>query len=207
MMAGLPAALAIAVFGVIYGSLAGSRLGAGTTVASSLLIFSGAVQFTVVALVASGAGPAALIVGAVMLNLRNLVLGAVLRPRVAGSRVRRAAMGWFLTDEATGLAITAGSNAASVLWIAGTMFYVSWQVGTLLGLLGASVDVLQDAATAVFPVLFVALAAVACSSWSVAARAVVAAVAAGLAAWLWPGSQGPVAVLAAVAVSIPGRSP
>lgn len=207
MLAALPPASAIFVFGVIYGSLAQDRMGVTATIVSSLIIFSGSVQFTLVALLAAGAGPLALVAGAATLNLRNVVLGAVVRPRVDAPPLKRGLMAWFLTDEATGLAITAGAaNASYVLVVAGSMFYVAWQLGTILGVLGASLDALRDAATAVFPVLFIGLAALACSSWSVAARAVAAAVVAGLAAWLWPGSQGVVAVLAAVLVSIPGRN-
>lgn len=72
-------ALAITVFGVIYGSLARSELGFGATLLSSLFIFSGSVQFTIAGLAVAGAGAGALIVGALTLNLRNLLLGAVLR--------------------------------------------------------------------------------------------------------------------------------
>jgi predicted branched-subunit amino acid permease len=206
MLAALPPASAIFVFGVIYGSLAQDRMGVTATILSSLIIFSGSVQFTLVALLAAGAGPLALVAGAATLNLRNVVLGAVVRPRVDAPPLRRGLMAWFLTDEATGLAITAGVDASYVLVVAGSMFYVAWQLGTILGVLGASLDALRDAATAVFPVLFIGLAALACPSWPVAGRAVAAAVVAGLAAWLWPGSQGVVAVLAAVLVSIPGRA-
>ena len=207
VVAALPPASAIFVFGVIYGSLAQEQMGVTATILSSLIIFSGSVQFTLVALLAAGAGPMALVAGAATLNLRNIVLGAVVRPRVDASPVRRGLMAWFLTDEAAGLAITAGVDASFVLVVAGSMFYVAWQLGTVLGVLGAGLDALRDAATAVFPVLFIGLAALACPSWPIAARAVAAAVVAGLAAWLWPDWQGVVAVLAAVLVSIPGRKP
>lgn len=205
IVAALPAAAAIFVFGVIYGSLAGPVLGATATILSSLLIFSGSVQFTLIALLAAGAGPAALLAGAATLNLRNLVLGAVLRPRMDRTRVRRGAMAWFLTDEAAGLALMSATEAPRVLVLSGALFYASWQAGTAVGLVGASVDALRDAAASVFPVLFVGLAAAVCPSWAVAGRSGVAAVLVALASWVWPGSQGLAAVLAAVAVAVPGR--
>lgn len=205
MVTALPPAAAILVFGVIYGSLSAPRIGSVATIVSSLLIFSGAVQFTITALLASGAGATAVLAGAMTLNLRNVVLGAVISPRIEGGPVRRGALAWFLTDEAAGLALASGAGAASVLLVAGSMFYVSWQIGTILGVVGASLDGLRDAAAAVFPVLFVGLAAVACTSWSIAVRAGVAAIAAGLAAWLAPGSEAIAAVVAGIAVSIPGR--
>ena len=205
LLTALPPAAAIAVFGVIYGSLMGPRIGTAATMATSLLIFSGSVQFTLAALLASGAGAGALIAGAASLNLRNLALGAVMRPRVDRSRLQRAWMGWFLTDEAVGLTLVSDGEAGRTLVVSGGIFYVSWQVGTALGLAGASLDALGEAAGAVFPVLFIGLAAAACPSWSMALRAVMAALAAGAAAWLWPGSEGFVAVLVGLAVAIPGR--
>lgn len=206
LVAALPAAAAIFVFGVIYGSLAGPELGAAATMLSSLLIFSGSVQFTLIALLTAGAGPVALLAGATTLNLRNLVLGAVLRPRVDRTPVRRGAMAFFLTDEAAGLALMSSGDAPRVLVLSGSLFYASWQAGTAVGLVGASVDALSEAAAAVFPVLFVGLAAAVCPSWNVALRAVVAAMIVGVATWLWPDTQGVAAVLAAVAVAVPGRA-
>jgi predicted branched-subunit amino acid permease len=127
-----------------------------------------------------------------------------MRPRVDGGPVKRGAIAWFLTDEATGLALASRADATRVLVVAGAMFYASWQVGTILGVLGASMETLHEAASAVFPVLFVGLAAVSCPSWSIAMRALVAALGAGVASWLWPGSEGVAAVFIAIAVSIPG---
>ena len=205
VLAALPPAAAIAVFGVIYGSLIGPEIGTTPTMVSSLVIFSGSVQFTLAALLSSSAGVGALIAGAATLNLRNLVLGAVMRPRIAGGPAKRAGMAWFLTDEAVGLSLAPGVDAGRVLVVSGGIFYVSWQVGTVLGLAGASLDALGDAAGAVFPVLFVGLAALSCPSWSMGIRAVVAAVAAATASWLWPGSEGLAAVIVGLAVAIPGR--
>ena len=146
-----------------------------------------------------------MVAGAATLNVRNLVLGAVMRPRLEGSRLSRALRSWFLTDEAVGLAILSGADASRVLVVSGLMLYVTWQAGTLLGVLGASIDELANVAASVFPVLFIGLAALSCTSLSVAVRAVVAAIAAGAAAWMWPGSEAVVAVAAAVAVAIPER--
>src|SRR5918996_1501121 len=112
LAAASPAAAAIIVFGVIYGSLARPLIGVTATILSSLLIFSGSVQFTIAALLSAGTGPGALVAGSVTLNLRNLVLGAVLRPRVNLGPLRRAGLGWFLTDEAAGLAVAAEKDTA-----------------------------------------------------------------------------------------------
>jgi predicted branched-subunit amino acid permease len=204
LAAAAPPAAAIAVFGVIYGSLARPLIGVPATILSSVLIFSGSVQFTIAALLSAGAGTGALVAGSIMLNLRNLVLGAVLRPRINLGPLRRAGLSWFLTDEATGLALTSEEDPARILVVSGTSFYLAWQAGTILGLLGASVGAVRSIAEAVFPVLFIGLAALSCSSRSIAVRA---AVAAGLTTglgMLWPAGRGVAAVVAAIAVSLPG---
>lgn len=206
LVAAAAPAAAIFVFGVIYGSLARPLMGASATMLSSLLIFSGSVQFTVVGLLAAGAGAAALIGGAATLNLRNVALGAVLRSRIDRPRGQRLGLAWFLTDEAVGLALVPGVDATRTLLVSGALFYVVWQLGTAVGLLGASVEAVRSAAEAVFPVLFIGLAALTCASLSVAVRALVAAVATAGALLLWPGTRGVAAVVAAIAVAIPGRA-
>jgi predicted branched-subunit amino acid permease len=204
VLAALAPAAAIFVFGVIYGSLARPLMDPFRTILSSLLIFSGSVQFTIVAFLSAGAGAGALVAGAMTLNLRNLVLGAVLRPRVQQSPARRAALGWFLTDEAAGLALASDDDATSILLISGGMFYLAWIVGTIVGVLGASVEGVRSIAESVFPVLFIGLAAVACTSRSIALRALIAAgLTAGI-AFLWPGVAGVAAVVTAIGVALPG---
>lgn len=197
-------AIAIMVFGAIYGSLARPLLGAAGAMLSSLLIFSGAVQFTIAGLLSAGAGAGALVAGALTLNLRNLVLGAVLRPRLEEGRARRAGLAWFLLDESTGLALASRLHPGKTLVVTGTVFYVAWQTGTALGLLGASVEGARAAAEAVFPVLFIGLAALSCFSRSVAVRAVFAAALTAALAVAWPEGRGVVAILVAIAVALPG---
>jgi predicted branched-subunit amino acid permease len=203
LAAAAPAA-AIFVFGVIYGSLARPLIGGGPTMLSSLFIFSGSVQFALAGLLSSGAGVAALVGGALTLNLRNLALGAVMRPRVQRRPIERAGLAWFLTDEAVGLSIASGGDAARVLLLSGLAFYLSWQAGTAVGMLGASLEGVRSAAEAVFPVLFIGLAALSSPSWSTAVRALIAAGATAAALLLWPGSRGVVAVIAAISVTLPG---
>jgi predicted branched-subunit amino acid permease len=205
LLPALPAALAIGVFGLIFGSVAYPVLGLGATLLSSLLIFSGSVQFAIAALLLTGAGTAAIVAGALTLNLRNLLLGAVLRPRIHASAVRRAGLAWFLTDESTGLALTSGEEAEKTLLGSGLLFYFSWQVGTALGLVGASLEGVADLAEAVFPVLFIGLTALACSSLNVALRALLAACMTGAAVAVAPDTGAVAAMGAAIVVSLPGR--
>src|SRR5687768_16786472 len=68
----LPAAAAILVFGTLYGAAARTIMGVPLTLASSLLVFSGALQFALLALLSAGATTLPLVLIAVMLNLRHL---------------------------------------------------------------------------------------------------------------------------------------
>jgi predicted branched-subunit amino acid permease len=205
LVAAAPPAAAILVFGAIYGSLARPLIGIGATIASSLFIFSGAVQFTIAALLLAGAGAGAIVAGSLTLNLRNLLLGAVIRPRIHRDARDRALLAWFLLDESTGLALAADEDAGHVLLVSGAVFYAAWQFGTVIGLLGASLGGVQDAAAAVFPVLFVGLAAISCTSRSIAVRALVAGAVTGAVAIALPDAAPVGAVVAAIVVAIPGR--
>jgi predicted branched-subunit amino acid permease len=205
LVAAIPPALAIIVFGVIYGSLALPQLGFGPTLLSSLFIFSGTVQFALAALLTAGAGTGSLVIGALVLNLRNLLLGAVLRPRVEGGSFRRAVLAWFLTDESTGLALTTEGEAGRTLLLTGATFYLSWQAGTILGLAGASFEGVVALARATFPVLFIGLAALACPTRAIALRAVAAAAVTSLIIVAAPDLSAVAAIGAAVIVSLPDR--
>ncbi len=57
--------------GLVYGAAARPVIGPELAVVSSLIVFSGAAQFTMVALVAAGATPAAVLAGVATLALRH----------------------------------------------------------------------------------------------------------------------------------------
>ena len=211
----LPAGAAILVFGTLYGGAARAIMGVPLTLASSLLVFSGALQFALLALLSVGASALPLLLMAAALNLRHLVLGAVLRPRLEGSRGRRALLAFFLVDETFGFAIARGQAAERAgqpvgpatertLLVAGLVCYLAWQVGTVIGVLGAGLAAAEHVAGAIFPVLFIGLGALAVTSRSHAARAVAAAlVTAGIALAL-PDLRVLAPIIAAVLVALPG---
>jgi predicted branched-subunit amino acid permease len=170
----------------------------------SLLVFSGAVQFAVIGSLAGGATVTAVLLTVMALNARNLVLGAAFRTRVGGTRGRRALMGWFLTDESFGLAVASGVQAARVLVLSGALFYVAWQVGTILGVGGAQVLELEDAATAIFPVLFIGLAAITSRGRGGAVRSAVAAALVLVGVIVIPDLSPFLPIAASLLVSLPG---
>jgi 4-azaleucine resistance transporter AzlC len=209
----LPAAAAVAVFGTLYGAAARAYLGAPLAVASSLLVYSGALQFAMVALLGAGAATLPLLLTAGVLNLRHLVLGAALRARFASGPWRRALLAFFLVDETFGFAIAAG-NAADprtvgavterTLLYSGLTLYVAWIVGTVVGVLGGGLAAVERVAGAIFPVLFIGLASLAVTRRSHVVRALVAALLTAAVALLLPDLRMLAPVVAGVLVALPG---
>jgi predicted branched-subunit amino acid permease len=207
VVAALPVALAIGVFGLVYGAAARPVIGPELAVLSSLVVFSGAAQFTMIALLAAGATTLGVLGGVGALALRHLPLGAVLRPRFRANRGRRALVSWFLIDETTGLALTRAEPVERTLAISGSLAYAAWVLGTIGGVAGASAAPVEPLAGALFPVLFVGLASLTARSRSDAGRAL-AAGAASLAVLLaWPAGGALAAIGVAVAVAAAGRAP
>jgi 4-azaleucine resistance transporter AzlC len=209
----LPAAAAVAVFGTLYGAAARAYLGAPLAVASSLLVYSGALQFAMVALLGAGATTLPLLLTAGVLNLRHLVLGAALRARFESGPWRRALLAFFLVDETFGFAIAAG-NAADprtvgavterTLLYSGLTLYVAWIVGTVVGVLGGGLAAVERVAGAIFPVLFIGLASLAVTRRSHVVRALVAALLTAAVALLLPDLRMLAPVVAGVLVALPG---
>jgi predicted branched-subunit amino acid permease len=206
LSAAVPIAAAIGVFGIVYGAAAGALLGPWLTVASSLIVFSGVAQFTMVALVAAGATPLAVLGTVATLALRHLPLGAVLQPVLTASRGRRALVSLFLLDETTGLALAADGRAERTLAISGGLAYTSWVAGTIAGMGGGSIAAVQPLAAALFPVLFVGLSALTSTTRSDVGRAVLAGSASLGFLVVWPSSGALGAIAIAVVVSCVVRS-
>ena len=180
----IPAAAAIGAFGTIYGAAARTFLGVPLTVVSSIIVFSGSLQFTMVALLAAGAGTSPLLLAACVLNLRHLVLGAVMRPRIEARLARRALLAFFLVDETFGFSVAAGDAqprehrgavTERTLLATGVACYAAWIIGTVIGVLGGGLPGVERMAGAVFPVLFIGLAAMATATRSQLVRTLAAA--------------------------------
>lgn len=199
-----PLGAAIGVFGTIYGAAASGVASPVEIILSSVIIFSGAVQFAFVGLALSGASPLAILTAAAILNTRNLLLGAALRPKLQLSRPRRALLAWWLLDESAGLALASGDSAARVLLRSGLLCYSAWIIGTAVGVAGASLASLEDLAQAVFPVLFVGLAALSIDEREGALRAAAAALLTLAIVFALPQTRGLAPVIAAVLVAVPG---
>jgi predicted branched-subunit amino acid permease len=207
LITSLPFATAIGVFGVVFGAAASATIDPLLVVGMSLIIFSGSLQFALVALLVGGAGPTALLFTTIVLNLRHVVFGAVLRPRLEVPLWRRALLGFFMIDESFGLALAAGRRAALVLAVSGAAFYVAWQLGTILGVLGARAVALEEVARAIFPVLFIGLAALTARGMEGLLRALAAAGLVALSAVFVPDLFDYAPIIAAIVVALPARRP
>ncbi len=204
LVAVVPLAAAIALFGVVFGAASRPVFGSGLTLVFSAFVFSGVVQFTVAGLTFGGASSLAILATAALVNARNLALGAVLRPHLRGGPARRAGLSWFLIDETVGLALTRRDQAARTLLIGGVVCYVAWFAGTVVGVVGGGVvPGVAALAAAVFPVLFVALSAMAATSMSLVRRSLGAAAVTVVLALAWPAGRAIAPVIAAIVVALP----
>ncbi|WP_037256574.1 AzlC family ABC transporter permease [Rhodovibrio salinarum] len=135
----------------------------------SAVVFAGASQFLLVALLASGGGPLTAVPAIWLINARHLFYGPTVLDRLGGrpSRVPLAVMAFGLTDEVMATAVARSGQVVEDdrdVWVTGLWIgaYTAWIVGTLLGSqLGGLVPAdwvwLREALGFVLPALFLSL--------------------------------------------------
>lgn len=161
---GLLIAVAVGIVGVTFGVLARSAgLSTAKTCAMSLLVFTGASQFAVVGVLASGGSALAGFGAAVLLAARNTLYGPVVARSLGDPRWRRWLLAHFVIDESAGMAAAQRDPAAARrgFLATGIGVFVCWNLGTLLGALGGDVvgDPNRFGLDAAFPACFLALLA------------------------------------------------
>lgn len=159
--ASLTLAIAVGVFGVSFGVGAVSA-GASVlqTCAISLLVFTGATQFSAVSVIAAGGSVASALGGALLLAARNGVYGLTMSRRLPGSLGRRLIAAQLTIDESTAMsaAQTDPVLQRTAFWITGLSLYLFWNLGTLLGALaGSAIDPETFGLDAAFPAAYVAM--------------------------------------------------
>jgi predicted branched-subunit amino acid permease len=199
-----PIAAAIGIFGVVYGAAGQQVLGAVPTMISSLIIFSGTAQFTMVGLLAAGSGPFGILWAVLVINVRNFALGAAIRPHLHGTMRRRALTSWFLIDETVGLALASPSDSDQMLIRSGIWAYAAWTVGTVVGVAGGATFGLEELASTVFPVLFVGLASLMVRTARGLARVALGGVVTLVLLLAWPSLAGLAPVIGGVVAALPG---
>lgn len=160
-------ALAIGVaagaYAVSFGALSvASGLSVVQTQALSVLMFTGASQFAFIGVLAAGGGAAVAIGTAVLIGARNGVYSLAMAPVFDGRGWRRLIVAQLTIDESTAMASRYGADRADArqaFWATGLSIFVLWNIGTLLGALGAGL--IGDPATygldAAIPAAFLAL--------------------------------------------------
>ncbi|MCU0283229.1 MAG: AzlC family ABC transporter permease [Candidatus Nanopelagicales bacterium] len=142
--------VAVGAYAVSFGAISvAAGLDVLQTQALSALLFSGASQFAFVGVVAAGGGFVAAVATAALLGLRNGLYGLHLArvltaPPPGGGRLRgwrRAGAAHFTIDESTAMAMAHEPDVAATrraFWATGWSVFLLWNLGTLLGAVGAA---------------------------------------------------------------------
>jgi 4-azaleucine resistance transporter AzlC len=145
MVAGLPVALGVVAYGVVFGVLARQvGLTLLETVLMNVIVFAGAAQTAALDLWDYPLPIAAIVATTLLINLRLLLLGAAIRPWLARYPARRVYL-WLhiLADEGWALAMNRyarGERDAGFLMGALAVVAVGWVPATTVGhLLGGSI--------------------------------------------------------------------
>jgi 4-azaleucine resistance transporter AzlC len=154
-------ALAVGVFGISFGVGAVSA-GASVvqTCAMSLLVFTGASQFSAVSVIGAGGSTASALGGSLLLAARNGVYGLTLSRRLTGPLGQRLVAAQLTTDESTAMSAAQSEpdQQRAAFWITGVSLYLFWNLGTLLGAFaGSAIDPEKFGLDAAFPAAYVAM--------------------------------------------------
>jgi 4-azaleucine resistance transporter AzlC len=157
----LTLSLAVGVFGVSFGV---GAVSSGATVAQtcalSLLVFTGASQFSAVSVIGAGGSVGAALGGALLLAARNGVYGLAMAKRLPGPLGLRLLAAQLTIDETTAMSAAQPDPHAQkvAFWFTGVTLYSFWNVGTLIGALaGSAIDPQTFGLDAAFPAGFVAM--------------------------------------------------
>lgn len=159
--ASIPLCIAVGAFGVSFGVLARANgFGVFAPILMSLTTFTGASQFATVSILGDGGGLGTAVVAALLLASRYLPIGLSVAPALKGNAWERFASSQMVIDESWAVANRGdGTFDRGTLLGAGVALYLSWFLGTVIGVLGGDFlgnpeDFGLDAA---FPALFLVL--------------------------------------------------
>jgi 4-azaleucine resistance transporter AzlC len=162
LRAALALGAAVGVFGITFGVLASAAgLSVGQAVAMSLLTFTGASQFAVVGVLATGGTVVAAVGSALLLAARNGAYGLALSQTIGGGLSRRLVASQLVIDESTAMSVAQPdrSRAEGAFWATGLSVFGFWNLGTLIGAVGGQVigDPAALGLDVAFPAGFLAL--------------------------------------------------
>jgi len=128
--------IATGTYGVSFGAVSvGSGLDVLQTCALSLLMFTGASQFAMVGVLASGGAPFSGALTALLLGTRNTLYGLRLAPLLGWTGRRRLAAAHLLIDESTAMSVTRETreDARTGFLTTGLSIFLLWNLFTLVG--------------------------------------------------------------------------
>jgi 4-azaleucine resistance transporter AzlC len=159
------AALGIGVyagaFGLTFGAVAAaSGLSTAQAVLLSAVCFTGASQFALAGVVASGGSPVAAVSAALLLGLRNAFYGVPVTHIIRPAGLRRLLTAHFVIDETTAMAVAQQTPRARryAFWATGVTLFSLWNAGTVIGaLIGGGINTSVLGLDAAAPAIFLAL--------------------------------------------------
>ena len=154
---------AVFAFGLSFGVMCIDAGGSvAKAMATSLLVFTGASQFSAVSVIAAGGSAASAIAGALILASRNAVYGVAVAPSLRGSLPYRLFASQFTIDETTGMTIAQETpeRRQRAFWVTAASIYFFWNTATLIGALaGSSIDTKKYGLDVAFAAAFVGMLA------------------------------------------------
>jgi predicted branched-subunit amino acid permease len=136
----LSVGLAVGAAGVAFGAVAvADHFSVAQACFLSFVLFSGASQFSLVAVMSSGGSPLSAILTGTFLGGRNGLYGVRMSQILKLKGAKRALAAQLTIDESTGVAIAQGNEAdqRTAFWYTGFGVFIFWNLFTLLGALGA----------------------------------------------------------------------
>jgi predicted branched-subunit amino acid permease len=133
--------VATGAFGISFGAIGtAGGLSVLQTCLLSLLMFTGASQYAFAGVIGSAGTPLAAAATALLLGTRNALYGLRLSSLLRVRGPRRAVAAQFVIDETTAMAIAQDDpdDARFAFWATGVAIYALWNLGTLIGAVGAS---------------------------------------------------------------------
>jgi predicted branched-subunit amino acid permease len=133
--------LAVGAYGLGFGA-AGVTAGLSVlqTCVLSLLVFSGASQFALIGVLASGGSALAGVAGALLIGSRNTLYGVRLASLLHVAGPKRLVAAQVTVDETTAMTTAAAPELReAAFWVTAAAVYTAWNLATLLGAIGAGV--------------------------------------------------------------------
>lgn len=133
--------IATGLYGVSFGAVSvSSGLSVAQTCVLSLLMFTGASQFALVGVVASGGSAFSAAATALLLGTRNTLYGLRLAPLLGFHGRARIGAAHLLIDESTAMSVTRTTRAGARtgFLVTGGLIFALWNLFTFLGAVGGT---------------------------------------------------------------------